>query len=145
MHGTRYFALLFGLIYLVIGIVGFIPGLHTTAPAGAPHMDQTAGYGYLFGLFPINALANVFHIVIGLIGIACFPWFSAARGYCILVFLLFGVLTFMGFIPQLDTMGGWVPLFSGDTWVHAVSSLAGALFAFVVPEPSTMEPAPATH
>ena len=143
MHGTRYFALFFGMIYVVIGIVGFIPGLHTMAPASAPHMDQTASYGYLFGLFPINALHNALHIVVGLAGIAAFPRFSLARSYCILVFLLFGLLTVMGFIPQLDTAWGWVPLFSGDTWLHAATSISGAFFAFVVPEPTTMEPAPA--
>jgi hypothetical protein len=143
MHGTRYFALLFGMVYVVIGIVGFIPGLHTMAPASAPHMDQTASYGYLFGLFPINALHNALHIVVGLAGIAAFPRFSLARAYCILVFLLFGLLTVMGFIPQLDTAWGWVPLFSGDTWLHAATSISGAFFAFVVPEPTTMEPAPA--
>lgn len=143
MHGTRYFALFFGMIYVVIGIVGFIPGLHTMAPASAPHMDQTASYGYLLGLFPINALHNALHIVVGLAGIAAFPRFSLARAYCILVFLLFGLLTVMGFIPQLDTALGWVPLFSGDTWLHAATSISGAFFAFVVPEPTTMEPAPA--
>jgi hypothetical protein len=143
MDGTRYFALFFGMIYVVIGIVGFIPGLHTMAPASAPHMDQTASYGYLFGLFPINALHNALHIVVGLAGIAAFPRFSLARAYCILVFLLFGLLTVMGFIPQLDTAWGWVPLFSGDTWLHAATSISGAFFAFVVPEPTTMEPAPA--
>jgi Domain of unknown function (DUF4383) len=143
MHGTRYFSLLFGMVYLLLGIVGFIPGLHTTPPAGAPHLDQTASYGYLFGLFPVNAWHNVLYILVGLAGLAAYPRFSLARGYCVLLFLVFGLLTSMGFIPQLDTVGGWIPLFSGDTWLHAATSLAGAFFAFVVPEPTTMEPAPA--
>jgi hypothetical protein len=145
MHGTRYFALFFGMTYVVIGIVGFIPGFHTMAPAGAPHMDQTASYGYLFGLFPVNALHNVFHIVVGLAGMAVYPRFSLARAYCIVVFLLFGLLTFMGFMPQLDTTWGWIPLFSGDAWLHAATSIAAGFFAFVVPEPTTTEPAAAAH
>jgi hypothetical protein len=143
MQGTRYFSLLFGMVYLLVGIVGFIPGLHTTPPPGAPHLDQTADYGYLFGLFPINAWHNVVHFVVGLAGLVAYARFSLARAYCILLFLVFGALTFMGFIPQLDTVGGLIPLFSGDTWLHAATSLAGALFAFVAPEPTTMEPAPA--
>lgn len=147
MQGTRYFSLIFGMVYLLVGIVGFIPGLHTTPPAGTPHLDQMAGYGYLFGLFPINAWHNVVHIVVGLAGLVAYARFSLARAYCILLFLVFGVLTFMGFLPQLDTTWGLIPLFSGDTRLHAATSLAGAFFAFVAPEPTTMEPAPAaaTH
>jgi uncharacterized membrane protein YuzA (DUF378 family) len=143
MQETRYFSLLVGVIYLLIGIAGFISGLHTTPPPGAPHLDQNADYGYLFGLFPINVWANVLHIVVGLAGLAAFPRASLARGYCILLFLGFGALTFMGFMPQANTANGWIPLFSGDTWLDAATSLAGAFFAYVMPEPTTMEPAPA--
>lgn len=142
MQETRYFSLLVGLVYLVLGIAGFIPGLHTTPPSGAPHLDQHTDYGYLFGLFPINVWANVFHIVVGLAGLAAFPRFSLARGYCILLFLGFGGLTVLGFMPQVNTAGGWLPLFSGDTWLDAATSLLCGLFAYVLPEPTTMEPAP---
>lgn len=144
MQGTRYFTLLFGMFYVLVGIAGFIPGLNTAPPVGAPHLDQTASYGYLFGLFPINAWHNVVHILVGVAGLAAFPRFSLARGYCVWVFLVFGLLTFMGFIPQLDTVGGLIPLFSGDTWLNAATSVAGAFFAFVIPEPTRMDPAPAT-
>ncbi len=140
MQATRYFSLIFGMVYVLIGIIGFIPGLHTMPPAGAPHLDQSADYSYLFGLFPINAVHNAVHIVVGLAGLAAYPRFSVARMYCILLFLVFGVLTFIGFLPALDTLGGLIPLFSGDTWLHAGTSLLGALFAYVIPESTSEEP-----
>jgi hypothetical protein len=143
MQLTRYFALIFGIVYLLIGAVGFIPGMHTMAPMTAPHMDQTSDYGYLFGYFPINALHDVVHVLVGLGGLLAFVRFSWARIYCILLFLIFGILTVMGFIPTLDTTWGWIPLFSGDTWLHAGTSLLGAIFGFVVPEPVHVDPAPA--
>lgn len=143
MQQTRYFSLLLGVVYLLIGIIGFIPGLYTTPPVDAPHVDVTAGYGYLFGIFPVNVLLNIVHILIGLAGVAAGARFSWARTYCALSFLVFGLLSLMGFMPTVNTAGGYAPLFSGDTWLHAATAVAAALFAFVVPESTNVEPAPA--
>jgi hypothetical protein len=143
MQATRYFVLLFGVVYVILGIISFIPGLRTAPPPGAPHLQVTASYGYLFGLFPVNAIANVFRIVLGVAGLVAYLRFAWARMYCILVFYLFGILTVFGFLPTLDTLGGYAPLFSGDTWANAVTALVAALFGYVVPEPTHVEPAPA--
>ena len=51
-------------------------------------------------------------------------------------------LAIMGFLPQADTFWGWVPLFSGDTWLHAAASLAAGLVGYVAAEPASVEPAP---
>lgn len=142
MQATRYFSLLFGAVFLVLGIVGFIPAFHTTPPPGAPHLAQSASYGYLFGVFPINAWHNVINIVVGLAGMVAGASFSLARGYCVLIFFLFGVLAIMGFLPEANTFWGWVPLFSGDTWLHAAASLAAGLVGYVAAEPASVEPAP---
>ena len=88
---TRLFALVLGVVYLILGILGFIPALYTTPPAGAPHLDVGGSYGYLFGTFPQNVLSDVFHLVIGLLGVIAGSRLVLARYYCQTLFLLFGV------------------------------------------------------
>jgi len=138
---TRYFALAFGVVYLIIGIVGFIPALYTAPPASAPHLDVTTAYGYLFGIFPVNALHDILHIVVGIAGILCYGSLRSSQYFGRLLFVVFGLLTVAGFISSTNTLGGLVPLFSGDTWLHAGTAILGAIFGWVtdvdepLPEP----------
>lgn len=140
---TRLFALGVGFIYLVFGIVAFIPALYTTPPASAPHLTVTASYGYFLGVFPVNVIHNIAHIVIGVAGIIASARVPIARYYCIAIFLMFGLAAFWGFIPTLDTLGGVMPMLSDDTWLNAGTAIAAGYFGFVVPEPTNLEPAPA--
>lgn len=139
---TRYIALALGVVYLVIGIVGFIPALYTSPPAGAPHVDVTAAYGYLFGLFPVNALHDIIHIVVGIAGILCYPSLRASRYYGRILFVVFGLLTVAGFLPTLDTLNGLVPIFWADPWLHAATATVGAIAGWVTDDEQT-ELAPA--
>jgi hypothetical protein len=131
---TRYFVFGVGAIYILIGIAGFIPALYTSPAANAPHVDATANYGYLFGIFPVNALHDVLNIVVGVLGVACFASFDAARYYARGLFLVFGLLAVAGFLPHANTLYGLVPIFGSDTWVHLATSVAGGFFGFVVSE-----------
>jgi hypothetical protein len=54
----RYFALIMGTIYVLVGLLGFIPGARHPAPPGVPDLALNASYGYLLGLFPIQPLAQ---------------------------------------------------------------------------------------
>src|SRR5215471_14009164 len=128
--GTRSFASLTGLVYLVIGIFGFLPGRTHAPPAGAPDLAFETNYSYLFGLFPVNLLHNVFHIAIGLWGFLASSSFAASRVFARAVAVLYGVLTLMGLFPGLNTAFGLFPLFGHDVWVHASTALAAAYFGF---------------
>lgn len=141
---TRLFALVVGIIYVILGIISFIPALHSAPPSNAPHVDATAAYGYLFGLFPVNIVLNLFYILVGLIGILCGRTLGSAIVYSRALFLLFGILTVFGFIPNANTLWGIMPLLDADVWLHAVTAVLGAIFGFVIPMPSTeLEPAAA--
>lgn len=99
---ARTVAAVFGAIYLLVGIVGFVlvPG----------------GEGDLFDLFPINALHNIVHILLGAILLYGSMSYTAAiqttRGVGIVLILL-GIL---GFIAA-DGFG-LVPLGGNDIWLH---------------------------
>lgn len=129
---TRYFALIFGIIYTLVGVMGFIPGL-LQPPTGAPDLAVDTGYGLLLGLFPVNILHTVVHLLIGVWGIIAYRVFPAAQIFARANAIIFGLLTIMGLIPGLDTTFGLIPLFGHDIWLHALSALVSAYFGFIAP------------
>ncbi|HSK11415.1 MAG TPA: DUF4383 domain-containing protein [Vicinamibacterales bacterium] len=134
---VRYFAMVAGVVYLLVGVLGFIPGVKTMPHAGDPSLALTQGYGYLFGLFPVNILHNFVHLAIGFWGIAAYSSFFAARTYARGLAIIYGALAVMGLIPGLNTTFGLVPIFGHDVWLHAVTALVAAYFGFVVGAPRT--------
>jgi len=127
----RYFALIFGLVYGLVGILGFFPGVTTSPPADAPPLAVDMAYGYVFGLFPVNVLHNLVHLAIGLWGVVSFPRLDASRFYARAVTVIFAVLAVLGIIPGLNTMFGLTPLFGHDIWLHVLTTVVAGYFGFV--------------
>ena len=127
--GARYFALISGIVYVLIGILGFIPGFVAT-PGAAPDLAVDQGYGYLLGLFPINILHNIVHLAVGFWGLLSYPRYGSARAYCRGLAIFYGLLTIMGFFPVLNTTFGLIPIFGHDIWLHAVTAIIAAYFGF---------------
>jgi len=126
----RTMALLFGVVFLVVGALGFVPGAFTPTdhPAG---MTMTQGYGLLLGLFPVNLLHNIAHLLFGAWGVLSRGSVGAARGYFRGVAVIYGLLTVMGLIPATQYTFGLIPLHGNDVWLHAVLALAGAYFGWL--------------
>lgn len=134
---TRTFALVFGVVFLLVGLAGFVPGLLQDPHAGHPPLQVESGYGLLFGLFPVNVLHNIVHVAFGVWGLAVYRSLSGARNYARAVAIIYAVLTIAGFIPGLDTMFGMVPLFGNDIWLHAALALVAAYFGWMHRETAT--------
>ena len=129
---VRYFALILGIAFLLIGIAGFIPALVVDPHAGHPDLAVEAGHGRLLGLFPINVLHNLVHVLFGVWGIIAYRTFDASRLYAAVVAIAYGLLTIMGLLPTpLNTTFGLVPIHGHDVWLHLVIAVAAAYFAFV--------------
>lgn len=131
--GTRYFALISGIIYVLIGIFGFIPGMVATPGTGGPDVVVNAGYGYLLSTFPINILHNLVHLGVGIWGLASYRSYIGARNYARGLAIFYGVLAVMGLLPVLNTMFGLIPIFGNDVWLHALTALVAAFFGFKTP------------
>ena len=127
---TRRFALVVGIIYLVIGIAGFIPGL--VQGQDYPDLAVDAGSGALLGLFPVNVVHHLVHLLVGVLGIAAYRAFDSARLYARGLAIVYGVLAVMGLISaaNLHTMFGLTPLFSHDVWLHAGTAIIAAYFGW---------------
>lgn len=125
---TRYFALIFGLFYLLIGVMGLIPGLITETDTGAAIEVLE---GNLLGIFPVNIVHTLVHLVVGLWGVVAYRSYDASRTFARAVGVLFLVLFLMGLVPGLNTMFGLAPLMGADVWLHLFSGLLGVVFGFL--------------
>ncbi len=126
---ARYFALVVGIAYLIIGILGFIPGL-LSRPVSAPTLGLETGYGYLLGLFPVNLIHNLIHLSIGVWGIIVYRSLDGARLFARSLAIFLGLLAILGLIPIANTIFGLIPLFGHDIWLHALTALIAAYFGF---------------
>jgi hypothetical protein len=127
----RRFALIFGIVFLVIGAGGFIPGL--VAPHTHPDVALTTGLGLELSLFPINVLHNIVHLLFGVWGLLAARSAAGARGYGKAVAIIYALLTVMGLVSagNLHTTFGLVPLYGNDVWLHALLAIVAGYFGFV--------------
>ena len=126
----RRFALIFGIVFLIVGAGGFIPGL--VAPHSHPDVTVTSGLGLELSLFPINVLHNIVHLLFGVWGLLASRSDAGARAYAKAVAIIYALLTVMGLVPalRLDTTFGLVPLYGNDIWLHALLAIGAGYFGF---------------
>jgi hypothetical protein len=122
--------MVFGVVFLLAGVAGFFP---SPIPPGAPPLVVEHGHGLALGLFPVNTLHNVVHLLFGILGIAASRGaLLTARGYFQLIAVAYGALVVLGLIPATQTAFGLVPIWGNDVWLHAVLAAAAAYFGFIV-------------
>ena len=90
------------------------------------------GYGLVLGLFPVNILHNLVHLLFGVLGLAAYAGTFSAFSYARIVAVSYGLLTVMGLIPGLNTTFGLVPIYGADVALHAVIAAVSAYFGFAV-------------
>jgi hypothetical protein len=130
---TRLFALVFGIVFLLAGASGFIPGMLHPVPAGAPPLVVATGYGFVMGLLPVNVLHNLVHVLFGILGLAAYAGMFAPRVYAQIVAVSYGVLVVLGLLPATHTLFGFVPIYGNDVWLHLVLGAVAASFGFMRP------------
>lgn len=128
---TRTFALVLGIFYLVLGILGFVPSLLTPLSESASPLGITAFEGYLFALFAVNFFVNLVHIATGAWGIAAARGTGGSRAYAKIIAVIYGILAVIGTLPQLNTLFGLMPLHGNAVWLHGGTALVAAFFGWV--------------
>ena len=131
---TRTFAMIFGIVFLIVGAGGFIPGLtamgHMGHPADADVTMKTL-FGYELGMFPVNVLHSVVHLLFGIWGVLAARSTGGARAYFRAVAVIYAVLTVMGLVAGLRTTFGLIPLYGADVGLHAVLAIVAAYFGWI--------------
>ena len=101
---TKTAALVFGVVFAVVGFLGFMP---SPPPPDAPPLSMEHGHGLALGLFPVNTLHNVVHLLFAVLGIAAWAggW---ARSYFQFLTVAYGLLAVLGLIPATSTTFGFI-------------------------------------
>ncbi|MGQ0643292.1 MAG: DUF4383 domain-containing protein [Gemmatimonadaceae bacterium] len=104
-------AQLFGVVFLLVGILGFV--------ATGMNMDanmETAPK--LLGLFPVNALHNIVHLLFGVWAFVAARTVAGAVQFAKIGGGIYLVLAILGFIAP--TTFGLIPIGGNDIWLHAL-------------------------
>lgn len=112
-------AVILGYFFLLLGILGFIPGI------------TTAG-GYLLGIFHVNAVHNIVHLLTG----GVFLWAgrksecSALRTFQVFTFV-YGLITLVGLFYVSSMMIGPMAINFADTLFHAAVTVFALYYGFL--------------
>ncbi len=108
-----------GVVFLLVGILGFVPGITTELYDGLDFAGEDSE-AELLGIFQVSVLHNIVHLLFGVAGLALAGTASGARTYLIGGGALYLVLWLLGLIGGLD----WVPTNTADNWLHLVLGVA---------------------
>ncbi|MET4637420.1 DUF4383 domain-containing protein [Mycetocola sp. 2940] len=116
-------SLVFGIVFIVVGILGFIPGI--TSNYDALLFAGSDSGALLIGLFQVSILHNIVHLLIGIAGVALARTVPGARNFLIWGGAAYFVLWIYGlFVAGMDSPANFVPLNTADNWLHLVLAIA---------------------
>ena len=118
----QWLALVIGVVYLLIGILGFfITGFDDWTAHNHEHS--------LLG-FTINGLHNVVHLLIGLLGVVLWKTRSGAKTFGWILAIGYGLASIYGLIVgQPGNEANFLNINGADNGLHILSTLAGLAIA----------------
>jgi hypothetical protein len=122
---VRRVAMVFGIVFLLIGILGLVS-------TGGMSMGADPAPAMILGLFPVNILHNIVHILFGVWGLVASRSFAGAKMYAQVGGVVFIVLAICGLV--IPTTFGLLPNGGNDVWLHAVLGLVLAGVGFTAKE-----------
>ena len=115
---VRAAAALVGAVFLLVGVLGFIPGITSNYDSlGAAGHESHAK---LLGIFQVSVLHNVVHLLFGAAGIALARTASSAQAFLVGGGLVYLVLWVYGLVVDKSSQANFVPLNTADDWLHLV-------------------------
>lgn len=124
----RKVALIFGIVFLVVGILGLVT-------PGGMGMAADPAAAMLLGLFPVNLLHNIVHMLFGVWGVVASRSWSGAKAFTRIGGITYIVLAALGFV--LPTTFGLIPIGGHDIWLHGALGVILAGIGFTAkPESS---------
>jgi hypothetical protein len=129
---AQLYALLFGIVLLAVGILGFIADSSFGTGSNVDGSD--------FIVFEVNGWHNIVHILSGLLGLALARRRDTARAYALGFGATYLVVTIWGFITG-DQVLWLLPVDAADNVLHLLIAAAGLAAGLA----SRGEPAPETR
>jgi hypothetical protein len=118
-----------GAVFLLVGILGFIPGIttHYSDLQFAGHQSNAK----LLGIFEVSVLHNIVHLLFGIAGLAMARTWPSAKNYLIGGGVIYLVLFVYGLLVGENSKANFVPVNSADNWLHLLLG-AGMIAAGVL-------------
>ena len=114
---TKTLATLFGVVFLLIGVLGFVPSITK---------DEM-----LFGIFHVNMAHNVVHLLSGAIALwAGMTSIGASRIYFRVFGVVYGLVAVLGFMTPEGPVLGMVSNNPADTYLHVGIALVSLIAGF---------------
>ena len=102
-------ALLFGIVFLAVGILGFVPA--------ATH--DMNGMPMLLGIFHVNFAHNLVHLASGAVFLLCgLAGAGASRTFFRIFGIVYALVAVLGFMKGDGMLLGLISNNMADTWLH---------------------------
>ena len=109
-------ALVVGAVFLLVGVLGFIPGI--TASYGDLAFAGHESEAKLLGVFQVSVLHNIVHLLFGVAGLTMSRTLSGASTFLVGGGVAYLVLWVYGLLVDKDSAANWIPVNSADDWLH---------------------------
>ena len=121
-HPVQLAATVVGAVFLLVGILGFVPGI-------TANYDQLSFAGHqssalLLGLFAVSVLHNLVHAAFGVAGLVLARTFAGSRNFLVYGGVVYAVLWIYGLLIDHDSAANFVPVNTADNWLHLVLAIA---------------------
>jgi hypothetical protein len=137
---ARTIAKVVSVVFLLVGVLGFIPGITTDYDT-----MQFAGHdsgAKLLGVFQVSVLHNIVHLLFGIAGLVLARRAETARAFLIGGGAIYLVLWLYGLVIDHGSGANFVPMNTADNWLHLV--LAAGMILLGVLTTRTRTGAPTT-
>lgn len=116
-------AMAVAVVFLVVGIAGFIPGLTTNVDNlelfGRHDGMDTAPHAELLGVFHVSVLHNLVHLAFGVAGLILARSVRGASRFLIGGGITYAVVLLYGLLVDHDSKGNFLPVNGADNVLHA--------------------------
>jgi arginine exporter protein ArgO len=119
-----------GIVFLIVGIAGFIPGL--TSDMGSMKFAGHDSMSMLLGIFQVSILHNIVHLLFGIAGLVMSRTFGGARNYLIWGGVIYAILWIYGLVIANGSSANFVPLNTADNWLHFVLAVGMILLGVLL-------------
>ncbi len=114
-------AQLFGAVFLVVTIVGFIPGITTNYD----ELTTFDGPGAeIFGIFGVSILENLVHLLYAIAGFAAAASVAASRIFFVWGGVVYIVVWIYGLVIDLTSSANFLGVNAAANWLHFVLGIA---------------------
>jgi len=123
-------ALTVGIVFLIVGLAGFIPGLtHPIEHLRGAGADSEA---LLLGLFQVSILHNIVHLLFGVAGVAAAARATASRQFLIWGGVAYFVLFIIGLFLVGTPQANFIPVNAADNWLHLTLAIGMVALGLLV-------------